>query len=224
MCMYMYMLYLHVHIYMYMYIYMIKSGRPEQARQMADRCFELVGSHQRHVHVCTSCLGHTSFKYPKVTTRIVYVYSMCQLAMHTSLSACSLHLLPIQETSAVHCPWKEILPHITTDTVSHLPHSNLPPHPLSIRGESIGAEILPKQIWQCWSKRCLPCCAVLSIRRSRTPPPPVSDPPLPPASPLPPPPSPLPPPPPSLPSSFPASSLLPIVASLLEWELDLVAF
>jgi len=43
---------------------MNKSGGPERARQTADSCFELVGSHHR---VCTSCSGGTSFMYPKVS-------------------------------------------------------------------------------------------------------------------------------------------------------------
>ena len=50
-------------------MYMNKSGGPEQARQTADSCFELVGSHQRRV--CTSCSGRTGFMYPKVSLLIV---------------------------------------------------------------------------------------------------------------------------------------------------------
>ena len=52
-----------------MCMYMNKSGGPEQAKQTADSCFELVGSHQRRV--CTSCSGHTSFMYHKVSLLIV---------------------------------------------------------------------------------------------------------------------------------------------------------
>ena len=48
---------------------MSESGGPEQARQTADSCFELVGSHQRCA--CTSCSGRTSFMYPKVSLLIV---------------------------------------------------------------------------------------------------------------------------------------------------------
>ena len=51
------------------YTYMNKSGGPEQARQTADSCFELVGSHQHRV--CTSYSGHTGFMYPKVSLLIV---------------------------------------------------------------------------------------------------------------------------------------------------------
>ena len=49
-------------LHVYMYMYMNKSGGPEQARQTADSCFELVGSHQ--CRVCTSCSGRTGFMYP----------------------------------------------------------------------------------------------------------------------------------------------------------------
>ena len=48
---------------------MSESGGPEQARQTADSCFELVGSHQCRVY--TSCSGCTGFMYPKVSLLIV---------------------------------------------------------------------------------------------------------------------------------------------------------
>ena len=51
------------------HVLMIKSGGPEQARQMVESSFKLVGSHQHHV--CTSCSGYTSFKYPKASPVIV---------------------------------------------------------------------------------------------------------------------------------------------------------